>query len=68
MAIGIMSENFEFKLIATDGMARRGEITMPRGTVRTPAFMPVGTGGTVKAIMVENGQPVEFDQPLVVVE
>ena len=44
------SETFEFKLIATDGKARRGEITMPRGTVRTPAFMPVGTGGTVKAM------------------
>ena len=41
---------FAFRLIATDGTARRGEISMPRGVVRTPAFMPVGTGGTVKAM------------------
>jgi len=53
MAIRIMTENFEFKLIATDGKARRGEITMPRGTVRTPAFMPVGTAGTVKAMYMD---------------
>ncbi len=46
-----MSEiEFGFKLLATDGKARRGAITMPRGTVRTPAFMPVGTAGTVKAM------------------
>ena len=47
------SENFEFKVLATDGKARRGEITMPRGTIRTPAFMPVGTAGTVKAIYMD---------------
>jgi queuine tRNA-ribosyltransferase len=41
---------FSFTLIATDGMARRGEIVTPRGTIRTPAFMPVGTAGTVKAM------------------
>ena len=45
-----MSQPFRFNLLATDGMARRGEIVMPRGTVRTPAFMPVGTAGTVKAM------------------
>ena len=45
-----MSQEFAFTLINTDGKARRGEITMPRGTVRTPAFMPVGTAGTVKAM------------------
>jgi queuine tRNA-ribosyltransferase len=61
MAIGIMSENFEFKLIATDGMARRGEITMPRGTVRTPAFMPVGTGGTVKAMYMDQVRDLGAD-------
>ena len=48
-----MTKNFEFKLIATDGKARRGEITMPRGAIRTPAFMPVGTGGTVKAMYMD---------------
>jgi queuine tRNA-ribosyltransferase len=41
---------FGFRLLATDGPARRGEILTPRGIVRTPAFMPVGTAGTVKAM------------------
>jgi len=41
---------FSFKLLKTDGMARRGEITTPHGSVRTPAFMPVGTQATVKAM------------------
>ncbi|MFK4823232.1 tRNA guanosine(34) transglycosylase Tgt [Paenochrobactrum sp. BZR 588] len=44
------SENFTFKVLARDGNARQGEVSMPRGTVRTPAFMPVGTAGTVKAM------------------
>ena len=44
---------FSFDLLATDGMARRGEITTPRGAIRTPAFMPVGTAGTVKAMYPE---------------
>jgi queuine tRNA-ribosyltransferase len=48
-----MSENFTFNLKATSGMARLGEITMPRGTIRTPAFMPVGTVGTVKAMYLD---------------
>lgn len=48
-----MSEEFEFNIIAKDGKARRGEITMPRGTIRTPAFMPVGTAGTVKAMYMD---------------
>ena len=48
-----MADSFGFRLIATDGAARRGEISMPRGIVRTPAFMPVGTGGTVKAMYLD---------------
>ena len=40
-----------FDLLATDGAARRGRLTFPRGSVETPAFMPVGTYGSVKAIM-----------------
>ncbi len=48
-----MVDSFAFRLIATDGTARRGEISMPRGVVRTPAFMPVGTGGTVKAMYMD---------------
>ena len=48
-----MTETFQFRVLATDGNARRGEISMPRGTIRTPAFMPVGTGGTVKAMYMD---------------
>jgi len=40
----------EFDLLAGDGAARRGRITLPRGTIETPAFMPVGTYGSVKAM------------------
>src|SRR5687767_13191416 len=40
----------EFKVTATDGAARRGKLTLPHGVVDTPAFMPVGTYGTVKAM------------------
>jgi queuine tRNA-ribosyltransferase len=42
-----------FDLLATDGLARRGRLTFARGTVETPAFMPVGTYGTVKAMTPE---------------
>ncbi len=41
---------YQFNLLATDGRARRGEIILERGTIRTPAFMPVGTAATVKAM------------------
>jgi queuine tRNA-ribosyltransferase len=41
----------KFKLMKTDGRARRGELQFARGTVQTPAFMPVGTYGTVKAML-----------------
>lgn len=49
-----MSERFNFEIDATDGMARMGRIQMLRGEIRTPAFMPVGTAGTVKAMLPEN--------------
>ncbi len=45
---------FSFDLTATDGSARTGVITTPRGQIRTPAFMPVGTAATVKAMMPES--------------
>ena len=45
-----MTPGVSFKVHATDGAARTGELTLPRGTIRTPAFMPVGTAGTVKAM------------------
>ncbi|MGE3689948.1 MAG: tRNA guanosine(34) transglycosylase Tgt [Novosphingobium sp.] len=41
---------FAFSIHARDGKARTGEIRMQRGTIHTPAFMPVGTAGTVKAM------------------
>ena len=41
---------FSFSIAATDGAARTGTVTMQRGEIRTPAFMPVGTGATVKAM------------------
>ncbi|WAJ30985.1 tRNA guanosine(34) transglycosylase Tgt [Antarcticirhabdus aurantiaca] len=56
-----MSDTFTFNLLATDGRARRGEITMPRGTVRTPAFMPVGTAGTVKAMYLDQVRELGSD-------
>ena len=40
-----------FELKTTDKIARRGELKFPRGTVQTPAFMPVGTYGTVKGML-----------------
>ena len=43
----------EFKILARDGLARRGELHFARGVVRTPAFMPVGTLGTVKTMRPE---------------
>ncbi|MFP7673263.1 tRNA guanosine(34) transglycosylase Tgt [Marivita sp. S0852] len=43
-----------FSLHATDGFARTGQIETPRGVIRTPAFMPVGTAATVKAMMPES--------------
>ena len=45
---------FRFTLSATDGTARTGVISTPRGEIRTPAFMPVGTAGTVKAMLPES--------------
>ncbi len=43
--------SLSFELLGTDGAARRGRIGTAHGTVETPAFMPLGTGGTVKAMM-----------------
>ena len=45
---------FSFAVQATDGMARTGVIKTPRGDIRTPAFMPVGTAATVKAMLPES--------------
>jgi queuine tRNA-ribosyltransferase len=41
----------QFELLATDGLARRGRMTLDHGVVETPVFMPVGTYGTVKGVL-----------------
>ena len=48
-----MPTPFEFRLLATDGAARCGEMRTPHGVVATPAFMPVGTQATVKGLAPE---------------
>jgi len=45
-----MSPTFSFRVLHTDGAARRGEMTTAHGVVQTPAFMPVGTRGAVKGV------------------
>jgi queuine tRNA-ribosyltransferase len=49
-----MAPKITFDLKARDGKARTGVISTPRGDIRTPAFMPVGTAATVKAMMPES--------------
>jgi queuine tRNA-ribosyltransferase len=51
----------EFFIAAKDGSARTGEIVLPRGTIRTPAFMPVGTAGTVKAMYLDQVRALGTD-------
>lgn len=53
-----------FEHLATDGRARRGRLTFPRGTVETPAFMPVGTYGTVKGMTPESIKDIGADMIL----
>lgn len=52
---------FSFRVLATEGMARRGEITTPHGLVQTPAFMPVGTQATVKVMYPEQVRALGTD-------
>lgn len=49
-----MIKRFDFELLNKDGSARRGIVKTPRGDIQTPAFMPVGTAATVKAMMPES--------------
>lgn len=56
-----MTETFQFNIQATDGKARRGMVSMPRGEIRTPAFMPVGTVGTVKAMYLDQVRDLGAD-------
>ena len=48
------SSEFSFELITQDGKARLGKIKTSRGSIETPAFMPVGTQGTVKGIFLDD--------------
>jgi queuine tRNA-ribosyltransferase len=56
-----MSEAFRFEVLGEDKTARTGVITMPRGKIRTPAFMPVGTAATVKAMHPETVKALGAD-------
>jgi len=49
-----MTDRFKFELLGTDGKARRGRVHTAHGAINTPAFMPVGTAATVKAMMPES--------------
>jgi len=54
-------EKFSFTIIDQDNHARHGQLSMPRGIVRTPAFMPVGTAGTVKAMYMDQVKALGAD-------
>jgi queuine tRNA-ribosyltransferase len=56
-----MTDSFSFDLQKTDGSARTGVIHTPRGDIRTPAFMPVGTAATVKAMHPEHVEATGAD-------
>lgn len=53
--------DFSFHLLGRDGAARTGEVRMPRGVIRTPAFMPVGTAATVKGMYPEQVKALGAD-------
>jgi len=53
-----------FSLSGTDGTARTGVLSTPRGQIRTPAFMPVGTAATVKAMMPESHDFMNWQKPI----
>ena len=56
-----MTTDFSFHLLGRDGAARTGEVRMPRGVIRTPAFMPVGTVATVKGMYPEQVKALGAD-------
>jgi queuine tRNA-ribosyltransferase len=61
-----VSRSFAFEILARDplSLARRGRITTPHGSVETPAFMPVGTAGTVKAMTPEELRDLGYEMVL----
>jgi queuine tRNA-ribosyltransferase len=56
-----MTPVFQFTLLKTDGSARLGRFDTPRGAIRTPVFMPVGTAGTVKGVFLDQLQETGTD-------
>jgi queuine tRNA-ribosyltransferase len=56
-----MTTDFSFHLLGRDGAARTGEVRMPRGVIRTPAFMPVGTAATIKGMYPEQVKALGAD-------
>lgn len=56
-----MTTELSFHLLGQDGSARTGEVRMPRGVIRTPAFMPVGTAATVKGMYPEQVKALGAD-------
>jgi queuine tRNA-ribosyltransferase len=56
-----LTDEFRYRLHATDGAARLGEVVTPRGVIRTPAFMPVGTAATVKGMYPEQVRALGAD-------
>lgn len=56
-----MTADFRYELLGQDGAARTGLIHTGRGTIRTPAFMPVGTAGTVKAMYMDQVRALGAD-------
>ena len=60
-AAPVPATDFTFHLHARDGAARTGEIRMPRGVIRTPAFMPEGTAATVKGMYPEQVRALGAD-------
>ena len=50
----MLDKDFSFELIAQDDKARLGKIDTPRGSIDTPAFMPVGTQGTIKGVFTDD--------------
>ena len=57
-------QKVEFRIEARDGAARQGQLVTPRGAIRTPAFMPVGTAATVKAMLPESVRQTGADSLL----
>ncbi|MFZ2620747.1 MAG: tRNA guanosine(34) transglycosylase Tgt [Alphaproteobacteria bacterium] len=59
--MSMQSQPFRYELLATDGLARRGRIHTAHGTIETPAFMPVGTVGSVKGLRMEEVRAMGAD-------